>query len=201
MNLPLTRSREALLITLLAFVTALAWYLRPEALQVEPAPPASTSGQPAEQPAAPAPVFRLAGEVAVPSIGIKVPLVYVEQVDEQVFQQALEHGVVRYPGTADPGSVGNIFIFGHSSDYRYRAGSYKRVFAPLPKVVKGDEVIVTDSAGVKFTYIVTSSAVVAANDTQYLSQSTGGKKQLTLQTSYPVGTALKRYLVFAELKP
>lgn len=146
--------------------------------------------------------IRRLGQVAVTKLGIDVPLMVVGKVDERIFQKALEDGVVHYPGTASPGQVGNMFIFGHSSDYRYRAGSYKTVFARLPELKIGDTVVVEDaSVNASYTYRVTGTAIVSSSDVASLSQETDGKRMLTLQTSYPIGTALKRYLVLAELVP
>ena len=138
--------------------------------------------------------------LTVPSLGIIVPVVYVGAATEEVFQPALEHGVVHFPHSALAGQVGNVYIFGHSSDYVWSKGKYKNIFALLPKTEIGAEILLTDEKGNLFTYLVTKKFVVAANDVSVLSQATGGKRILTLQTSYPIGTALKRYIVQAELK-
>src|SRR5687767_11297538 len=67
----------------------------------------------------------------IPSLGIDVPLVYIEEKNEAAFQAALRDGVVHYPGTAMPGQPGNAYYFGHSSDYSWSKGEYKNVFATL----------------------------------------------------------------------
>ncbi len=136
----------------------------------------------------------------VSSLGIKAPIKYVEESKESVFQEALRSGVVHFPGTAMPGQPGNTYIFGHSSDYLWSKGDYKTVFALLPRISKDAEVQITDHNGNLYTYTVVDSFVVAADDFSVLDQKNNEKKLLTLQTSYPVGTALKRYIVVAELK-
>jgi len=136
----------------------------------------------------------------IDSLGISVPVVYVDQANETVFQAALVNGVVHYPGTANPGQLGNCYIFGHSSDYIWSKGHYKSIFAVLPSISKGAEIIISDSQGNKFTYIVTDSHEVAANDVSVLSQQDYKKKLLTVQTSYPVGTALARWVAIAEMQ-
>lgn len=138
--------------------------------------------------------------LAIPSLGVSAPVVYVSGVGEEVFQAALQNGVVHYPGSSLPGEVGNVYIFGHSSDYAWSSGNYKSVFALLPKIKKGAEIKLTNDKGFLYTYKVTEQFVVGPNDVQVLSQETGGKHILTLQTSYPVGTALRRYVVRAELR-
>src|SRR5438552_3712454 len=58
----------------------------------------------------------------IPSLGIKAPVGYPEKTDENEFQNFLQNGVVHYPGTALPGQPGNVYIFGHSSDYIWSKG-------------------------------------------------------------------------------
>ncbi len=135
----------------------------------------------------------------VPSLEIKAPILYAESKTEKEFQKLLQDGVVHYPGTAMPGEIGNVYIFGHSSDYIWSKGGYKTVFALLPKIEIGEKIKISDKDGEVFTYVVTEKFVAEKTDLKLLSQETGGKKILTLQTSYPIGTALRRYIVRGEL--
>ena len=73
----------------------------------------------------------------IDSLGIRAPINYVDQADEDVFQESLQTGVVHYPGTAKLGENGNAYIFGHSSDNAWAKGDYKTVFALLPQVEIG----------------------------------------------------------------
>ncbi|OGE76169.1 MAG: hypothetical protein A3C85_01755 [Candidatus Doudnabacteria bacterium RIFCSPHIGHO2_02_FULL_48_21] len=138
-------------------------------------------------------------QLLIPALSIETPVLYAERVDEDHFQELLIEGVVHYPGTAKIGEPGNMYIFGHSSDNVWAKGNYKTVFALLPKIKKGDKIIVSDHLGNKFVYEARETKVVAPDDLSVLDQGQGGKKLLTLQTSYPVGTALKRFVVIAEL--
>jgi LPXTG-site transpeptidase (sortase) family protein len=140
--------------------------------------------------------------LSIPSLNIMAPIIYVDRASasEQVFQEALVNGVVHFPGTALPGQVGNTYIFGHSSDFPFSKGNYKTVFALLPQIAQGAEIKLTNGSGEEFTYIVTGIKVVSPKDLQYLESDNSGRKMLTVQTSYPIGTALRRFLVFAELK-
>ena len=135
----------------------------------------------------------------VEALAIRVPIQYVAVVDENKFQQALANGVVHYPGTAQVGEVGNAYIFGHSSDFPWKAGSYKTVFATLPKIKLGDQIVVSDRIGKKFIYEVKEAKIVSKDDLSVLDQRDYEKSWLTLQTSWPVGTALKRFVAVAEL--
>ena len=141
-----------------------------------------------------------ADKLAIPSLGLTVPLVYVDTTDEITFQRGLEQGVVHYPSTALPGERGNAYYFGHSSDYVFKKGSFKTVFATLPKIEIGAEVYVTNHAGKQFVYAVKEKKIVSSQDVSVLSQGDRAEKLLTLQTSWPLGTALKRYVVICEIQ-
>jgi len=135
----------------------------------------------------------------IPSLGIQAPVVYTSEKSDQAFSVALKDGVVHYPGTALPGERGNCYIFGHSSDYPWKAGNYKTVLALLPKIAVGAEVLVSDPSGAIFRYRVNKTLVAGPDEAGLLNQYNYQKQILTLQTSYPIGTALKRFIVQAEL--
>ena len=140
-----------------------------------------------------------ANYLLIPSLGIQAPVVYAADSSDKGFAESLQNGVVHYPGTADFGQAGNCYIFGHSSDYFWSKGKYKTVFALLPQIKIGDKILVSDPQGNVYTYIVKEAKIVSPDQTQYLRQDYS-KKTLTLQSSWPVGTALKRFLAIAELK-
>ncbi len=137
--------------------------------------------------------------LAIPSLGLEAPLVYVTETDEVTFQRGLEQGVVHYPSTALPGEIGNAYYFGHSSDYAFKKGNYKTVFAILPKIEEGAEIYITNYLGQQFIYKAREKKIVEPKDVSVLSQGDGKEKLLTLQTSWPLGTALRRYVVIAEI--
>jgi len=137
--------------------------------------------------------------LTIPALQITAPIVYITEATEPVFQKALQSGVVHYPGTAKPGEGGNCYIFGHSSDYIWSRGNFKTVLALLPQIEIGDEVVVSNTSGEQFTYTVTKSFVASPKDVQLLDQGDRTKKILTVQTSYPLGTALKRWIVVGEI--
>jgi len=114
---------------------------------------------------------------------------------EKTFQEDLKNGVIHYPGTANPGEVGNVFITGHSSYYPWDSGRYKSVFARLKDVEVGDDIIVYYNQE-KHHYIVREKKEVKADDVSVLNQGDG--KYLTLMTCTPVGTNIKRLVVIAE---
>lgn len=138
--------------------------------------------------------------LVIERLSIKAPIVYPKGSSETDFQNALRGGVVHYPDTARPGEPGNVFIFGHSSDLPWARGDYKTVFALLPQIGKGDDILVSDPSGNTFKYTVIDTFQTSANNVALLDQGDGTRRRLTLQTSYPIGTALRRWIVIAELK-
>lgn len=137
--------------------------------------------------------------IIISSLGVDAPIVESLESNEKAYQEALKNGVVHFPGTAEVGAVGNAYLFGHSSDFAFKGGDYKTVFALLPSIKNDAEIFVSNKEGVVFKYKVVKQFVAQSTDLHLLDQDTGGKKVLTIQTSYPIGTALKRYIVVAEL--
>jgi LPXTG-site transpeptidase (sortase) family protein len=135
----------------------------------------------------------------IPSLGIFAPVKYISENTEKVYQTALKEGVAHFPGTALPGQPGNVYIFGHSSDYIWSKGKYKTVFADLPDIKINEEIFISNSAGETFAYAVKRSFSSPSDNVSLLAQNKD-EKILTLQTSWPLGTALKRWIVIAEFK-
>ena len=143
--------------------------------------------------------------IIIPKLGKNIPLVDVDHnlnvkygEMQNIFMDELKKWVVRYPGTARPGEVGNTFIFGHSSNYPWVASDYNDVFALLDTLSTGDDIIVYYNQK-KFTYRITDRATVNPGDTKVLSLRNPKKKEISLMTCWPVGTTLERYIIFGEL--
>lgn len=135
----------------------------------------------------------------IPSLGIEAPVRSVTEKGEAAYQAALKTGVVRYPGTPEPGRPGNVYIFGHSSDYAWANSPYRAVFALLPNIKIGADFLISDADGVLYTYRVTETRIINPDDFSVLDQYNYKRSMLTLQTSWPLGTALKRFIAIAEL--
>ncbi|MFO0780400.1 MAG: class D sortase [Candidatus Gracilibacteria bacterium] len=142
--------------------------------------------------------------VIIPRIDKNVPIVKVSTENlikrdwgglEADIQEALRYGVVHYPGTAEPGENGNVVVTGHSSYFSWDPGRFKDVFALLHEVVVGDTVIVYHNQK-KYFYQVYETKVVTPDKIDILTQR--GENRLTLITCTPVGTNLKRLVIFAK---
>lgn len=137
--------------------------------------------------------------ISIPSLGIEAPIIEPDAANETSFQRALINGVGHFPATAQPGQPGNVYLFGHSSDYPWSGGHYKTVFALLPQIKRGAKIYVSDSGGKVYAYEVYNQFVASKTDVHLLDQGDYKESLLTVQTSYPIGTALKRYIVQARL--
>lgn len=142
--------------------------------------------------------------IIIPKIGKNIPLVDIAGESgfdfdhmENIFMQELEKGVVRYPGTALPGQAGNAFIFGHSSNYPWIKGDYNDVFALIDHLEFGDKIIVYYNQK-KLVYTIREKKIIKPGDVKALERDSN-KSELSLMTCWPIGTTLKRMLVFAEL--
>lgn len=142
--------------------------------------------------------------VVIGKIGKNVPVVTVPDTKlingdyaglEKDIQAALLKGIVHYPGTVNPGEIGNTFFTGHSSNYVWVKGDYNNVFALLNEMVVGDKVT-TYWEGQKYIYQVYDIKTVAPTETWVLQQSGNEYPSImTLMTCTPVGTSLNRLII------
>ncbi len=173
------------------FLKRAAHHLNPPAV-LEPEPPAPDPY-----------LLELAGtpdRLRIPSLGIEAPLVESATRTQAAYKAALQRGVAHFPGTPEAGGVGNAYYFGHSSDLPWAKGDYKTVFALLPQIELGAKIYVTDRDGNAYAYAVDGTRVVMPSDLSVLADPGNGKRMLTLQTSYPLGTALRRFIVTASFE-
>jgi len=143
--------------------------------------------------------------IVIPKLGINAPISVPDMKAllaqdwkqfELDIQEALEYGIVHYPGSARPGQAGNAFYTGHSSYYAWAKGSYKEIFARLHKLEIGDTYFIYHN-GDKHKYLVTKKYEVRPTDVSVLDQPST-KRLSTLMTCTPVGTTLRRLIVQAE---
>lgn len=144
--------------------------------------------------------------IIIPKIGKNIPLVNVENKQvinvkelEDVFMKELEKWVVRYPGSWVPGENGNMFVFGHSSNFPWIKWDYNDIFATLDKVVFNDEIIIYYNQK-KYTYIIREKKVIKPGEVSILKRDLW-KSEVTLMTCYPIWTSINRLVVIWELVP
>ncbi|MDO8498389.1 MAG: sortase [bacterium] len=140
--------------------------------------------------------------ITIPKIRAQAPVI--ENVNPWApsdYQPSLERGVAEASGSALPGERGNIFLFAHSSQPPWKLTRLNTSFLRLGELNFGDQIILNKD-GKRFIYEVKDKKEVWPNEVKYLqeiNQSTSSDTQtLILQTCTPIGTSLKRLLVFAQ---
>jgi LPXTG-site transpeptidase (sortase) family protein len=143
----------------------------------------------------------MTAELTIPQIGVRVPIVWSANSDENSFQKDLRNGIVHYPGTVLPGLLGNALLAGHSSNFFWEKGDYPRIFSKLNHLKVGDEDITVtykknDSIVKTFYFRVSEKNVVTDDDERLFAQTKNST--LTLVTCWPLGTSWRRLMVSLE---
>lgn len=124
-------------------------------------------------------------------------IAHVDPWNEAVYNEALKKGIAHAKGFALPGEKGTVFLFAHSSGVPWEINRYNTVFFRLGELQVDDEVYIRKD-GKRYIYSVIEKKEVWP---QEISAVTGTKKdQLIIQTCSPVGTSMKRLLVYAQEK-
>ncbi len=138
--------------------------------------------------------------VIIPKINVDAPVVYeVPSLAEATVQNALKNGVIHYPipgASANPGEKGNAVFLGHSSNDVFDDGNYKFIFVQLEQIKTGDSFYLHFN-GTRYTYTVTATETILPTQVSKLVLP-ADKPMATLVTCTPVGTAQKRFVVYAE---
>jgi sortase A len=122
------------------------------------------------------------GEIEVARLHLKA--IVVQGDSHTLLRRAVGH----IPETALPGATGNVVLAGHRDTF----------FRPLRNIRLGDTITLKTPEGA-FQYLVESTEVVPATDTQVLNSSSG--RILTLLTCFPfdyLGPAPNRFVVRAR---
>ncbi len=135
--------------------------------------------------------------VQIPKINAIAPIVLnVDPWNQTEYREKLRYGVAHAKNTALPGEKGGTYLFAHSSDYPWNITRYNTAFFKLSELKKGDTIRILHGKKT-YTYTVTDVKEVWPNELEYL---TTRSSDLVLQTCTPLGTDLKRLLVFATLQ-
>src|SRR5690606_15184315 len=90
----------------------------------------------------------------------------------------------------------NSVFMGHSSNDVFDDGDYKFIFVQLEQMTKGDK-FYAHYNGTRYTYVVTATETILPTQGSKLILP-DYKPMATLVTCTPVGTAEKRFIVYAE---
>lgn len=136
--------------------------------------------------------------ISIPKISAYAPLIDdVDPWNEVEYRQSLKKGVALAKGFSKPGESGTTYIFAHSSDSPWNITSYNTVFFRIGELKSGDLVELNYNNQI-YKYSVSHLIEVWPNQVEALTKTSGD--QLILQTCTPIGTALKRLLVYANLQ-
>lgn len=133
--------------------------------------------------------------IFISKIEVNAPLVFPTGTSQKELNDALNKGVIIYPGSALPGQDGEVFLSGHSSIYPWVKTQYGLVFTLLDKLQPGDTVSLIYEH-TQYDYQITGKEVLYPRD---LVLSDTKKPTIALMTCWPIGTTLKRLVVRGEL--
>lgn len=126
----------------------------------------------------------VAGRIQIPGIDVDMTMY------EGIQMSTLDRGPGHWPGTAEPGQVGNMVIGGHRT-------SKHRVFRNIDQLVPGDRIVVSDVDGVPYTYAVRETKIVEPTDVWIVNPTPTAT--VTLFACHPPGSTRQRIVVFADL--
>lgn len=140
----------------------------------------------------------MSSSLVIPKIQAYSPVIKnVDPFDETEYNQALRHGVAMAKGSVGFENEGLTYLFAHSSGNPWELTRFNTIFLRLGELQNGDEILVY-SNGKKFVYEVTDKKEVDPSEVSYLFDSS--YDGLILQTCTPIGTDLRRLLIFATQK-
>tara|TARA_Y100001958_G_C21165373_1_gene498335 strand:+ start:555 stop:1136 length:582 start_codon:yes stop_codon:yes gene_type:complete len=132
--------------------------------------------------------------IEIPKVAVDASIVAPDDTDIHILNEALTLGAVHYPGSGTPGS-GNMFLFGHSSNWTYVRNEAYKTFNNIENLQKGDVVYVyTDTH--KYIYRVLS--VRLAKDSEITVEFDDSQDMLTLSTCNTFGEKEERFVVEAD---
>lgn len=158
----------------------------------------NSSLNPSESPALAKRTSTLAGDsLNIGKLNLDAPLIFPANNIQAEINQALDRGVIVYPGSSLPPDFGNLFLTGHSSVYFWNKTPYGKIFIRLNELEKGDEISINLN-GFSYIYTVSAKQIVSPDEVRIINQP--DRHTLTLMTCWPLGTDKQRLLIFAELK-
>lgn len=112
--------------------------------------------------------YGVLGKIKIPATGIE------ELILDKVTTSSIESAVAVLYG---PGlnEVGNTVIVGHN----YRDGS---LFSNNKLLKEGDKIIISDEKGRQVVYTITKKYITSAQDFEYASRDTAGRREISLST-------------------
>ena len=133
-------------------------------------------------------------KIEIPKIGVSSNIQVPSSIDVSTLDAALARGAVYYPGSGTL-QGGNMFLFGHSTNWKVVNNQAYKTFNDLDKLVQGDEIEIT-SADKIYIYKVTSVKRASQDDIKV--EFNKGNRMLTISTCDTFGKKQDRWVVEAD---
>lgn len=135
-------------------------------------------------------------KIEIPKIGVSSIIYTPQSIDVATLDSNLAKGAVYYPGSGTL-QGGNMFLFGHSTNWKVVNNQAYKTFNNLDKLGKGDEVKITSNGKV---YVYEVTGVRRASQDDVLIDFTKGDRMLTISTCDTFGRKQDRWVVEANFK-
>lgn len=113
--------------------------------------------------------YEVKGTIEIPRTKVNYPIL------DGITRKSLNVAIGLVPYGPGINEVGNTILYGHN----FRNGTF---FSNNKKLKNGDEVIITDQKGEKVTYVIYDMFQTTANDAEYMTRDTEGRREISLQT-------------------
>ena len=121
----------------------------------------------------PEPVFyegyEVKGTIEIPATKVNYPIL------DAITKKSLNVAIGLVPYGPGINQVGNTILYGHN----FRNGTF---FSNNKKLKNGDELFITDQNGEIVKYIIYNIYQTTANDAEYMTRDTEGRREISLQT-------------------
>ncbi|MBI2644223.1 MAG: sortase [Candidatus Wildermuthbacteria bacterium] len=140
---------------------------------------------------------QLNATLVVPKINVSAPIIFVNSVNPDDFNEPLKRGVTHFPSSL-PGEKGAAIILGHSAPFGWMGGKYEKVFSEVNQLAVGDEVRV-EFQGNTYVYLVSGATIVDGGGDIPQNILAVDHPRILLITCWPPGIVNKRIIVQADI--
>lgn len=138
-------------------------------------------------------------QIEIPRLELQAPIISLVEKDKESLEEALDRGVIHYPGSALPGEEGIVILMGHSAPPGWPDIKYDRVFSEIIGLEEGDKIMVSFNHFL-YPYQVIEKHIFSQEEEENFLAQEKGQKWLVLSTCYPPGKNLQRLVVVAILE-
>jgi len=138
-------------------------------------------------------------KIEIPNLGLQAPIVSLVEKDKESLEQALDQGVVHYPGSALPGERGIVVLMGHSAPFGWPNIKYDRVFSKIIDLEEGDKIMISFNHFLYPYQVIEKHIFSREEEEEFLAQERD-QKWLALSTCYPPGKDFQRLVVITILE-